>query len=72
MRSHYACNCDILRAGSWERTENTRHDSNAWILDLALGVVHPQSLQGRETNGFMTAGHFRDSLGTELIDDEND
>ena len=53
-------------------TENTRHDSNAWILNLALGVVHPQSLQGRESNGFMTAGHFRESLGIELIDDERD
>lgn len=55
-----------------EPTENTRHDSNAWILDLALGVVHPQSLQGGETNGFMTAGHFRESLGIKLIDDERD
>lgn len=32
-------------------TEDAGHDGDAWVLGLALGIVHPQGLEGGQTDG---------------------
>lgn len=49
-----------LRRGSrgrGKRTEDARHDGDAWVLDLALRIVDAQGLEGRKANSLVTARH---------------